>query len=193
MARLAVTVILAALALAASELPACAHVQTGCTHEDSDPRTYLDCLSARQKESERKLARSVTGAQAAIEAREDLQPAQRRRWRALFEEAQSRFVQWRNFECQSIAPFEGGGAAHSVGGRLGGIGMLEQRMVCLITQNDLRAHDLEDRYAPIGGWPEPPPSEVSDEEPAPAEPAAEAPPAATTLPAGTPRIIELKP
>lgn len=192
MVRLGVTVILTALLLAGSELAARAH-GTGCTQEGTDPRTYLDCLNTHQKESERRLARSVAGAQAAIETRADLQPAQRRRWRALFEEAQSRFVQWRNFECQSIAPFEGGGATHSVGGRLGGIGMLGQRMACLITHNDVRAHDLEDRYAPKGGWPEPPPAEAKDTEPAPAEPAAEAQPAATTLPAGTPRIIELKP
>ncbi|ADH90243.1 conserved hypothetical protein [Ancylobacter novellus DSM 506] len=192
MARLAVTVILAALALVGSESAARAHVPTGCTHDGTDPRTYLDCLNARQKDSERKLARSVAGAQAAIDAREDLQPAQRRRWRALFEEAQSRFVQWRNFECQSIAPFEGDGAAHGVGGRLGGIGMLEQRMVCLITQNDLRVHDLEDRYAPAGGWPELPPEEAKETELAPAAPAAEVPPA-SAMPAGTPRIIEITP
>ncbi|TSJ60537.1 DUF1311 domain-containing protein [Starkeya sp. 3C] len=130
---------------------------TGCTRGGSDARAYLDCLNARQKASEETLARAEAGVEQAIAARQDLPPPQRNRWRALFEESQSRFVLWRNFECQSIAPFEGSEAERSVGGRLGGIGVLEQRMVCLIIHNEHRASDLADRYAPPGGWKQAPP------------------------------------
>ncbi|WP_371347506.1 lysozyme inhibitor LprI family protein [Ancylobacter sp. IITR112] len=132
-----------------------------CRREHAEPRAYLDCLAALQAAGESALERSVAGVLAAIEARADLQPAQRRRWSSLFEEAQGRFVHWRNFECQSIAPFEGEGPKQSIGGRLGGSGVMEQRMICLIGLNQQRARDLEFRYAPAGGWPTPPAATVA--------------------------------
>lgn len=61
-------------------------------------------------------------------------------------------MNWRNFECQSIAPYEGGGGERAVGGRLGGIGVLEQRLVCLTRLNEARASDLFLRYQPPTGW-----------------------------------------
>lgn len=156
-----------------------------CRRQHAEPRAYLDCLTALQVAGERDLQRSVEGVAATIEARTDLQPAQRRRWIGLFEEAQGRFVHWRNFECQSIAPFEGEGPRQSIGGRLGGSGVIEQRLICLVSHNERRARDLESRYAPEGGWPPAPPA------PAPTSPGqagatAAAQPAPPTV---APRII----
>ncbi|MDQ0348583.1 lysozyme inhibitor LprI family protein [Ancylobacter vacuolatus] len=157
-----------------------------CRRQNQEPRAYLDCLTALQVAGERQLQRSVVGVGATIEARADLQPAQRRRWIELFEESQGRFVHWRNFECQSIAPFEGEGPRQSFGGRLGGSGVIEQRLICLINHNEHRARDLDARYAPAGGWP---PALRAVE---PAEDGATTP-AQPTAPATAPRIIMIAP
>ncbi|TCK23147.1 hypothetical protein EV667_3824 [Ancylobacter aquaticus] len=156
-----------------------------CRRQHAEPRAYLDCLTALQVAGERDLQRSVEGVAATIEARADLQPSQRRRWIGLFEEAQGRFVHWRNFECQSIAPFEGEGPRQSIGGRLGGSGVIEQRLICLLSHNERRARDLESRYAPEGDWPPAPPAPAATA-PGPADATAAAPPAQPTI---APRII----
>ncbi|MCK0208195.1 DUF1311 domain-containing protein [Starkeya koreensis] len=195
MARLAGIVSLAILLLAAPSARA-QEVSAACDRGDTDLRGFLDCLNRRLKASEAALERAVDGTQHAIDSREDLQPAQRKRWRALFEEAQGRFAQWRNFECQSIAPFEGGGAQHTIGGRLGGAGVMEGRMTCLIQHNEARAEDLAARYAPPGGWhtpASPAPEAASDGGAKPATGADHAPQATDeavpALPTGSVRII----
>ena len=175
----------APLAIGAAVSTARADV-AACRSQHAEPRAYLDCLAALQAAGERALERSVAGVGAAIEARADLQPAQRRRWIALFEESQGRCVPWRTFECQSIAPFEGEGPRQSVGGRLGGSGIMAQRMICLIGLNQQRARDLDARYAPEGGWPPSPPAAE------PAESGATAP-AQPAPPATAPRIIMIAP
>ncbi len=178
---LAAPLLLSGAAASASADPA------ACRREHAEPRAYLDCLAALQAAGEQALQRSVTGVLAAIEARADLQPAQRRRWSSLFEEAQGRFVHWRNFECQSIAPFEGEGPRQSIGGRLGGSGVMEQRLICLVGLNGQRARDLESRYAPEGGWPAPP-AEATPSGETGATSATQAPPPATV-----PRVIMIAP
>lgn len=137
------TLLLAPLVLA---LPAQGQEASACVHGAGEPRAYLDCLSREQRASERHVTHAVAAARASIEARGELQPAQRRRWIGLLDEAQSRFVSWRDFECQSIAPYEGGGGQKTIGGRLGGVGVLEQRITCLIGLNHTRAADIERRY-----------------------------------------------
>lgn len=151
-----------------------------CTRDGMTPRDYLDCLGNAQKQGERELERAYAGALAAIRADEAIAPPQRARWANLMEEAQGRFVHWRNFECQSIAPYEGGGAKQTVGGRLGGIGSLEQRLICLTTRNAERAADLARRYPPPSGW--------AYAEP---QPPAPAPAPASSAPAGPVRVIEM--
>jgi uncharacterized protein YecT (DUF1311 family) len=160
---------------------ASAQAPASCKREGSTPRAYLDCLGNSQKDGEKQLERTMAGALAAIRGDEAISQVQRTRWVNLMEESQSRFVYWRNFECQSIAPYEGGAAKQMVGGRLGsGIGALEQRLVCLIERNQARIADISRRYPPPSGW--------TYTEPAPPEPAqAPEPPA----PAGPVRIIEM--
>lgn len=188
MARLAGIVSLAATLLIPTVLPAQAGA-AACSRETSDARGFLDCLNLRLKASEAALARAVEGSGRTIEGREDLQPAQRKRWLALFDESQSRFVQWRNFECQGIAPFEGGGAERTIGGRLGGIGVMEGRMTCLIRLNEARAADLAARYAPPEGWPVPAAVNASGGPAPQAGSAAPGPETAPALPLGPVRIV----
>ncbi|QIB33309.1 lysozyme inhibitor LprI family protein [Ancylobacter pratisalsi] len=139
--------------------PAQARIVASCDSQAMPARAYLDCLNREQAQSERDLAGALAGAEASIKALGDLQPAQRRRWIDLLTEAQGRFVNWRNFECQSIAPYEGRDGTHSVGGRLGGSGVIGQRLICLISHNQSRAADLALRYSPPAGW-TPPPEEA---------------------------------
>lgn len=161
--------------------PAFAQAPSTCEREGSNPRDYLDCLGNAQKEGEKELERTMAGALAAIRADEAIPQMQRNRWTNLMDEAQSRFVYWRNFECQSIAPYEGGAAKQMVGGRLGsGIGALEQRLVCLIERNQARIADISRRYPPPEGW--------TYTEPTPPEAAQ---PATPPAPAGPIRIIEM--
>lgn len=168
-----------------------AQAENGCAMPD--PRARLDCLEARRATSEWRLESIIRDVKTAIEARDDLHPPQKRRWIGLFEESQSRFLHWRTFECQSVAPYEGGGAQNTVGGRLGGIGMLEQRLICLTAHNDARSGDLRQRYdLPEPSIPEnmptPQPSAPKEEAGQPSPPGASIPAPATSL-----RIIEFGP
>ncbi|MFK8249906.1 lysozyme inhibitor LprI family protein [Ancylobacter terrae] len=161
--------LVAAPARAQQAPPAGGSVET-CRRPQANPRERLDCLAKLQGEGERRLDRVLAGTLAAIRATEAAAPPQRARWANLMEESQGRFVLWRNFECQSLAPYEGEGGGKSVGGRIGGTGALEQRLVCLVELNDQRANALERRYpAPPGFvYAEPPPPAPAAPAPAPA-------------------------
>ncbi|OYY84168.1 MAG: hypothetical protein B7Y61_09500 [Rhizobiales bacterium 35-66-30] len=106
-------------------------------------RDYNRCLYEAISVSEKVMEAALANAFAVIEARSDLLPSQRNRWRVLLDEAQIRFSMYRNFDCQSVAPFEGPR----------GIGNFEQRALCLIANNERRAEDLRRRYGEV-----PPPS-----------------------------------
>lgn len=198
-ARTHLPLLIAASLLLAAAPPAHARI-AGCEAQGQPARAYLDCLNRAQERSARELARALAGAQASIEASGDLHPSQRRRWSGLLTEAQGRFIGWRDFECQGIAPFEGRAAAREdeghgsgarrpasgLGGRLGGSGVIEQRLVCLISHDRARAEDLALRYPPPPGW-TPPPEEA--ETPA----ALPASTARSSLGTGSVRIIDLSP
>ncbi len=109
-----------------------------CPRDKIAPREYSRCLFDATRTSEQALEAALGRAMAAIAARSDLAPAQRAMWRRMLEEAQYRFVIFRNFDCQSVAPFEG----------IRGIGNFEQRSLCLISTNRARADGLEQRYTP---------------------------------------------
>lgn len=178
MRRRAAALLLALLAAPAARAQApdvAGAAASACARPGANPRERLDCLTRAQDEAQGRLDRAFAGVLAAIRANEAAQPPQRTRWANLMEEAQGRFVLWRNFECQSIAPYEGEGGVKSVGGRIGGTGALEQRLVCLIELNATRAAALERRYAPPPGWtytpPAPPPVEAAPSGPVVAPPA----------------------
>ncbi|HQS11027.1 MAG TPA: DUF1311 domain-containing protein [Xanthobacteraceae bacterium] len=102
-------------------------------------RDYNRCLYEAISVSEKVMGAALANAVAVIEARADLLPSQRNRWRVLLDEAQIRFGMYRNFDCQSVAPFEGPR----------GIGNFEQRALCLIANNERRAEDLRRRYGEV--------------------------------------------
>lgn len=116
-----------------------------CRRDAPAPGEYSRCLYDTIRASEQALEAEVANAMGFIAGRSDLAPVQRARWTSLFEEAQSRFVLYRNFDCQSVAPFEG----------RRGIGNFEARALCLIASNTRRADELAARYArpakPPGG------------------------------------------
>lgn len=107
-----------------------------CPRDASAPRDYAHCLYDTIRASEQALEAEIANAMLVIDARADLAPAQRARWKSFLDEAQSRFLLYRNFDCQSVAPFEGAR----------GIGNFEQRALCLIGANTRRADDLRARY-----------------------------------------------
>lgn len=94
------------------------------------------CLYDTIRTSELGLEAALSNAMRAIADRSDLAPVQRNRWKELLDEAQSRFLIYRNFDCQSVAPFEG----------RRGIGNFEARAQCLIVANVRRADELAARY-----------------------------------------------
>ncbi|TDT96426.1 uncharacterized protein DUF1311 [Azorhizobium sp. AG788] len=97
---------------------------------------YSRCLSEAAALSEREVTAAFEAAMAVVEGRTDLAAVQRNRWKGQLDEAQSRFLLFRNLDCQSVAPFEGPR----------GIGNFEQRALCLIENNARRARDLAARY-----------------------------------------------
>ncbi len=68
--------------------------------------------------------------------RSDLAGTQRTRWKNTLDEAHGLFVRFRNFECQNVAPYEGGNR----------IGAFEERLACLVDKNLLRLQELRRRY-----------------------------------------------
>nr|WP_281417074.1 lysozyme inhibitor LprI family protein [Ancylobacter lacus] len=158
-----------------------------CDPAQGNARLYLDCLAAAAKAGQERLDAAYAGALAAIRADEAVAPVQRQRWANAMDEAQGRFVRWRNFECQNIAPYEGGAARRTVGGRLMGPDGLGQRLLCLIAANDARRADLSRRYPPPPGWTYTPPAAAPA--PATSPPPPDIPPAAApeTPPAPTPQ------
>lgn len=107
-----------------------------CPRDRRSTREYNRCLFDFTRTSEQELEAELANALVVIDARSDLPAVQRTRWRSLLDEAQSRFLLYRNFDCQSVAPFEGPR----------GIGNFEQRSLCLIEANTRRARELRARY-----------------------------------------------
>ncbi len=68
---------------------------------------YSRCLSEAAALSEREVTGRLRAAMAVVEGRTDLAAVQRNRWKGQLDEAQSRFLLFRNLDCQSVAPFEG--------------------------------------------------------------------------------------
>lgn len=111
-------------------------VVVACPREKVSGGQYNRCLYDVTRTSEQALEAELANAFSVIEARTDLQGTQRARWKTQLDEAQSRFLLFRNLDCQSVAPFEGPR----------GIGNFEQRSLCLIAANRSRAADLKARY-----------------------------------------------
>ena len=99
-------------------------------------RGYIECLEKALHDSDAALTEATRRAHAVIDARSDLAPTQRTRWKNTLDEAQGLFVRFRNFECQNVAPYEGGSR----------IGSFEERLACLADKNLMRLEELRRRY-----------------------------------------------
>jgi len=104
--------------------------------QDAAAGLYHRCLYDLIRTGEQALEVEFAHALRVIDRRTDLAATQRARWKNLLDEAQSRFVLYRNFDCQSVAPFEG----------RRGIGNFEGRALCLIAANSRRVEELRIRY-----------------------------------------------
>jgi uncharacterized protein YecT (DUF1311 family) len=108
-----------------------------CDREKLPGRSYVECLEAALRDSDRALAEANQRAQSRVEARTDLAITQRMRWKNVLEEAQGQFIRFRNFDCQNVAPYEG---------TSGRIGAFNERLACLIEKNLARTQELLRRY-----------------------------------------------
>jgi uncharacterized protein YecT (DUF1311 family) len=107
-----------------------------CDRSKLAARPYFECLETAVRDSDKLLSDAHARALGIVEARGDLAPVQKTRWRNMLEEVQGQFIRFRNFECQNVAPYEG----------KKGIGAFEERLICLIDKNHARAKDLAGRY-----------------------------------------------
>ncbi len=112
--------------------------QNPCLTGKLPAQDYSRCLFDATQSTDRAMTAAFEAAMAVVEGRTDLAGVQRARWKSQLDEAQLRFVLFRNFDCQSVAPFEG----------QRGIGNFEQRALCLIENNLRRERDLRARYRP---------------------------------------------
>jgi len=122
-------------------------ISARCERGKIPAREYSRCLYDAIQLSDKVLQAALDTAYGVVDARADLAAVQRSRWKTQLQEAQTRFVMFRNFDCQGVAPYEG----------TRGIGNFEQRALCLIATNERRARDLRLRYGDIP--PAPPPAD----------------------------------
>jgi uncharacterized protein YecT (DUF1311 family) len=110
--------------------------QAACERARLPGRVYIECLEAAARAADKALSEAQVRARTMIDARADLAPVQRTRWKNALEEAQNAFIAFRNIECQNVAPYEGAR----------GIGAFEERLACLVDKATARAHELDSRY-----------------------------------------------
>jgi uncharacterized protein YecT (DUF1311 family) len=110
--------------------------QAACDRAKLPGRSYIECLEAALRDSDRALNETIARIRALIDARTELAAVQKTRWKNALEEAQGMYLRFRGFECQNVAPYEGAK----------GIGAFEERLACLVDKNVARTRDLEARY-----------------------------------------------
>ena len=79
---------------------------------------------------------TVDAALKSVDARAGVLNAQKSRWKRSLSEAEDQWVNWRDVECQDVAPFEAGMSAK------GG----DPRLACIIDRDSARVADLKARY-----------------------------------------------
>ena len=124
------------VAVGAAEAQGVRPSQAACERVKLPGRAYIECLEAAARAADKALNEAQLRARAIIDARADLAPVQRTRWKNALEEAQNAFIAFRNIECQNVAPYEGAR----------GIGAFEERLACLVDKATARARELDSRY-----------------------------------------------
>lgn len=124
--------LLAAPALADTPRPS----QQACDSGKIGGREMADCLRVAAERSDRDLAAAVAAALKSIDGKPGLLSSQKARWRRSLNEAEAQWVNWREVECQDVAPFEAGMAAKGA----------DPRLACVIDANAERMASLKARY-----------------------------------------------
>ncbi len=99
-------------------------------------RDLAECLRGGAERAERELAATMEAATKSIEARQGLLSSQKTRWRRALNEAETQWVNWRDLECQDVAPFEAGMASKDG----------DPRLRCIIDDDAERVASLKARY-----------------------------------------------
>ena len=132
--------LLAAAVLAASVAAAGAGElrpsQVACDARKIGARDLADCLRTAADHADKDLAAVVDASLKSIDARAGVLNAQKSRWKRSLNEAEDQWVNWRDVECQDVAPFEAGMSAK------GG----DPRLACIIDRDAERVADLKGRY-----------------------------------------------
>ncbi|SRR5579883_509915 len=115
--------------------------QLACDSKKIGAKDLADCLRAAADRSDKELAGSLAAAIKSIDARSGLLAAQKNRWKRSLNDSQALWLNWRDADCQDVAPFEAGMSAKGGDPRLG----------CIIDHNAQRIEELKSRYQPGDG------------------------------------------
>ena len=110
--------------------------QLVCDANKIGARDLADCLRTAADRADKNLAAEVDAALKSVDARAGVLNAQKSRWKRSLNEAEDQWVNWRDVECQDVAPFEAGMSAK------GG----DPRLACIIDRDAERVADLKGRY-----------------------------------------------
>ena len=115
--------------------------QLACDSKKIGAKDLADCLRAAADRSDKDMAAALAAAVKEIEARPGLLTAQKNRWKRSLNDSQSLWLNWRDTDCQDVAPFEAGMSAKGGDPRLG----------CIIDHDSQRVEELKSRYSQSGG------------------------------------------
>ncbi len=111
--------------------------QAACDSNKLGGRELAECLRTAVEKSDRDLADVVAAALKSIDSRKGLLSSQKARWRRSLNEAEAQWINWRDVECQDVAPFEAGMSAR---------GGADPRLTCIIDADAARIASLKARY-----------------------------------------------
>ncbi len=111
--------------------------QVACDSNKLGGRELAECLRTAVETSEHELSDAVSAAIKVIETRPGVLSSQKSRWKRSLNEAEAQWVNWRDVECQDVAPFEAGISAR---------GGADPRLSCIIDANAGRTASLKARY-----------------------------------------------
>jgi uncharacterized protein YecT (DUF1311 family) len=97
-------------------------------------RELADCLRTASDKSEQEVSAALDAALKSIDAKPKMLATRKARWKRFLNDSQAQWVNWRDEECQDLAPLEATG------------GDSDPRLSCLIERNTRRAADLKARY-----------------------------------------------
>lgn len=115
--------------------------QLACDSKKIGAKDLADCLRSAADRGDKELAGALAAAIKDIDARPGLLAAQKSRWKRSLNDSQALWLNWRDTDCQDVAPFEAGMSAKGGDPRLG----------CIIDHDAQRVDELKSRYSPNSG------------------------------------------